>query len=269
MAGNRERKLKIEATLDAKGVKKGAKQVDSATKRMGKNVSKTSGTIKTAMQVVAAGAVIAFGKSMVTNAAVMESVEARTDKVFGASAAKINQWADDSAAAMGMSSNEVQNLANSLGDLLVPLGISRSEAAAFSMESLEVANALSEWTGGQVSVEMAAEATRKALLGEREMLKELGVKISEADVKTRVLANGQGELTGDAMAAAKAMATQEIIVEKSADALTAYAESGDTALRAQKDLASQTAELKDELSQQLAPVLNAAVSGLGDAAAGA
>ena len=268
MAG-RGRKLVIEMTADTKGVKAGTKQVESATGRMGKSVSKTSTAVKTAMTVVAAGAVVAFGKEMVTHAAVLESIEGRTKKVFGNSAAAVEQWASESASAMGMSQLGAQNLANELGDLLVPLGLTRQEAAEFSTETINAANALSEWTGGQVTVEEAASAVTKAMLGEREELKKLGIKIGEADVKGRLLANGQAELEGNALEAAKAIATQELIMEKSADALAAYAEGGNAALQAQKDLASQTAELKDSLSRTLAPALNAVVDGLGDAAAGA
>jgi chromosome segregation ATPase len=221
------------------------------------------------MSVVAAGAVVAFGKEMVQHAAVLESVESRTKQVFGNSAADIEQWASDSASAMGMSELGVQNLANELGDLLIPLGVSREEAAKFTVETLEAANALSEWTGGQVSVEEASGALTKAMLGEREELKKLGISIKESDVSTRLLANGQADLEGNALQAAKAMATQELVLEKSADALAAYAEGGNDALRAQKDLASQSAQLKDDLSRILAPALNKIVDGLGDAAAGA
>ena len=267
--GQRTRRLVIEATMNEKGVVTGAKKVETSTEKMGRSVSKAGTAVKVAMGVVAAGAVVQFGKAMANHVAVMESVERRTDQVFGSMSDDVRQWAGANAAAFGLSENGVLNLASAFGDLLIPMGFTRQETAEMTKTTLEAANALSEWTGGQVDTATAAEAVQKAMLGEREMLKTLGISILESDVKQRLLTKGQKELTGAALQQAKAIATQELIFEKSADALNAYAEGGDSALKANKELASTVAELKDELGTQLAPVIAAAVGGLGDMAAGA
>ena len=64
----------------------------------------------------------------------------------------------------------------------------------------------------------------KAYLGERDALTSLGIKISEADVQARLAANGQDELTGAALEQAKAVATQQLIFEKSTDAQKAWSD---------------------------------------------
>ena len=60
------------------------------------------------------------------------------------------------------------------------------------------------------------------MLGEREQLKSLGISITEADVKQRLLKMGMEDLTGVQLQQAKATATQQLIFEKSTDAQAAF-----------------------------------------------
>ena len=62
------------------------------------------------------------------------------------------------------------------------------------------------------------------MLGEREQLKSLGISINQAEVDARVLANQQKGLTYATEQQAKAVATQQLIYEKSEDAQTAFEE---------------------------------------------
>jgi hypothetical protein len=146
------------------------------------------------------------------------------------------------------------------------MGFTRAAAGDMSIEILNTANALSEWTGGQRSAAEVADIISKAILGEREALKGLGVSILEADVNARVAANGMVGLTGQAREQARAQATLEIITAKSADALTAYAEGGTDAERASKAAAAAIDELKvtaGELVVQAAPLVQVLADVLG------
>jgi hypothetical protein len=174
--------------------------------------------------------------------------------VFGDELANVERWASENATAMGLTSQQATGLAANFADLLIPMGFARDEAAGMATDVVGLSGALAEWSGGQRTASEVSQILAKAMLGERDGLKELGISISEADVQVRLLAKGQKELTGTALEQAKALATQELILEKSKDAQAAYAEGADTASRAQSEFNARMAEAQAEMQQKLLPV---------------
>jgi len=175
--------------------------------------------------------------------------------VFGSEIGKVKQWADANAAAMGLTSREATGLAANMGDLLIPLGFTRDEAAKMSTDIVGLSGALSEWSGGTRSASEVAEILQKSLLGERDGLKELGISISEADVSAQLLKDGTANLTGEQLAQAKATATQELIFAKSTDAQAAYQKGTAKGIRSQHELTARFNEAKESLVTALYPIL--------------
>lgn len=178
--------------------------------------------------------------------------------VFGDQLDVVQDWADSNAAAMGLTTRQATNLSATFADLLIPMGFTREAAAGMSTDVVGLSGALAEWSGGQKTASEVSEVLAKAMLGERDGLKALGISITEADVKQRLLANGTSDLTGQALEQAKAMATQELIFEKSTDAQAAYADGAGTAARRQAELSAKFRELKEDIAVGLQPALLAA-----------
>ncbi len=251
----KQREVAFKITIDDRDFDQGIRRVEGKLKQSGRSFSDFATGVQFAMSAVAGSAVLAFVGQMNELAVKAESTERRAATVFGALAREAEEWADRNNEAFGVAKNDLLEMAAATQDLLVPLGFTRQQAFDMTQTILETSNALSEWTGGSISAADAADRLRKAILGEREGLKELGVKISEADVKQRLLEKGQGDLTGAALEQAKAQATLELILERSRDALDAYTRAGDSALRKQKEL---TAQAKD-MEQALALVVKEAI----------
>lgn len=150
---------------------------------------------------------------------------------------------------------EAQRLANAAARDRVPMGFTREQAAKMSTDVVGLSGALAQWSGGQKSSAEVADILSKAMLGERDGLKALGIAISEADVQARLAANGTDKLKGAALEQAKAVATQQLIFEKSADAQAAYAKSSET-------LAGKTALLGAKWSEFTESIVAAAVPAL-------
>jgi hypothetical protein len=131
-----------------------------------------------------------------------------------------------------------------------------------SLKFLDLSGALSKWSGGTRSAAEVSEILSAAVLGEREQLKELGIAISEADVQARLAKKGQDDLKGAALAQAEAVATQELIYEKSTDAQKAWAEGGKQAAEAQHALSSAIGEAKEKLITALTPAIQTAIGWL-------
>jgi len=178
--------------------------------------------------------------------------------------------AEDEAAAAVANLTENFNLANSeatalmafTGDLLRGFQATASEAANLSEEALELAASIAAFNG--IPVKQAADAITKAMIGERESLKMLGVAIREADVNQQLLIDGTSELTGEALLLAKAEATLTIASRQSAVAVGEFANNQDTlSAKMAKTLASAK-NLGVELGTVLLPMLKDIIDKIGE-----
>jgi hypothetical protein len=208
-----------------------------------------------AMAVGAIGSVVAFSGTIIKAGAEMEAMDAKAETVFGDSLGRVTNWADTNAKAMGLTSREAINAGASIADLLKPMGFTEQAATDNSIALLELSGALSAWSGGTRTAAEVSQIFTKAMLGEREELKSLGISISEADVQARLSAKGQEKLTGASLAQAKALATQELIYEKSTDAQKAWADGSMDGVKAQNEAKSAVTRLTEVLNESLYPVL--------------
>lgn len=231
-------RAKNEASAAFKDVAGDAREAESA---LG-SVAKVAGGFVLAQGIIAAPNVLA---GLRDTAADLELQMKKANVVFGDQMGVVKEWADENAHSMGLTKREATNAAAGFADLLIPMGFARDEAAKMSTDVVGLSGALSEWSGGTKSATEVSAILAKAMLGEREGLKELGISISEADVQMRLAKNGTSEMTGAALEQAKAIATQQLIFEKSTDAQTAFAEGSDSAARRTAEFNAQLKEWKE------------------------
>lgn len=224
-----------------------ADKVEAAGRRMSR-----AGDV---MSVGVTAPLVLIGKSAAETALQFEQMSQKAETVFGSSVNTVRSWADANAAAMGLASDQAVGLAANFADLLVPMGFARDEAAQMSTDVIGLSGALSEWSGGTRSASEVAQILSSAMLGERDALKGLGIAISEADVTARLAAKGQQELTGAALEQAEALATSELIFEKSTDAQAAFAAGGNETVRAMNEAKAAMSEASAEIGRELLPIL--------------
>lgn len=239
-------------------------EVSGPAKKMDAQLGKSSERAKKfgeGLKVVALGAAalgavaIGAGVEVFKMGAQFEAMDAKAQTVFGDSLGTVKKWAETNAEAMGLTRREATGLAANMGDLLIPMGFTRDAAAAMSTQMVGLSGALSEWSGGTRTAAEVSSSLQKALLGEREELKSLGISISEADVKAQMLKDGTDKLTGAAYDQAKAQATMTLILAKSTDAQAAYEAGTAKGLRSQAQLTAKFNEAKEALVTALYPIL--------------
>ncbi len=259
MAG-RNSTISIAILGDATKFKRALDDASGRLGRFGSSVGTVAGNVAKGfgvMSAAAGGLAVVGGKHLFDLGTELTSLDQKIGTVFsGESLRTVESWADDVAARMGLTSTQAQGLAANAGDLLKPMGFTADQAAAMSTEIIGLSGALSEWSGGQRSVEETAEILQKALLGERESLKSLGISINQAEVDTRALEVAQLDGRDAINAQDKALATQQLILEKSTDAQAAYANGGNKLIAAQNQLKARFGELKETLARRLLPVFN-------------
>lgn len=172
---------------------------------------------------------------------------------MGDASEKAAKQFSDSFDLAGATSKEM--LANT-GNLLQGMGATKEESLDLSLKVNTLASDLASFTNNEGGAKVASEALTKALLGEKEQMKTLGIAILDSDVKARVAKNGQDNLTGTALKLAKAQATLQLITEQSKNAIGDYARTQDSASNSQKRAAESTKELQIALGS----VMNGALT---------
>lgn len=201
------------------------------------------------------GAALVVVKDAITLSRTITDLDTKAKTVFGGQLGVVNRWANNNKRAFGLSRRETVGLAANFADLLKPMGFTTQEAAKMSTNVVGLSGALAKWSGNKYNAAEVSEILSKAMLGERDQLKSLGISISEADVQARLAAKGQEKLTGAALQQAKAIATQELIMEKSTDAQRAWANGGRRAAVAQNGMKSSIMEVRESLAVALAPAI--------------
>ena len=230
----------------------------SVTGSIGKTVA-SIGKVTAGLAAAGIGVAAVWGPKILEQGAALEVIGKKAETIFGGSNNTMVRWAEENAAALGVTSTQLLGLAANTADLLKPMGFASDEAARMAAQTNELAGTLSAWTGGTIAAEEASMILTKAYLGERDALTSLGIKISEADVQARLAAKGQKDLTGEALQMAKAVATQELIFESTADAQKAWNDGTLDSVKAMNRSKASTAELKESLVRNLYPVVQAAV----------
>ncbi len=234
-------------------------EMATTTKSVGGFTSFLKGSLPAIAAFFAVDRIAGFVKGLISGASQMDAVQNRFETVFGESTALVEAFAEESAINLGLTVKEYEKVAAATGDLLVPMGFARRDAALLSKDVIDLSAALAIWEGGTRSTEEITQILNKALLGEREQLKALGVSLSEDDVKQRLRLKGQEKLTGEALKQAKALATLEIITENSADATTAFAERSESAAQVSGRVTAKLRDQYDRFVELIQPALSLAL----------
>ena len=251
-----------QARAEVNKLKKDIADTDSTAQKFGTGVKGVGSTMGMAMKAGAAvggAALVAYGMQAFQTGRQLETMGAKSSAVFDESLPKMQAWAEGVAGAMGMTEERLLGAAAGFADLLIPMGFTAEQASGMTQDVIELSGALSAWSAGKYNATEVSQILAKAMLGEREQLKELGISITEADVQARLAAKGQAGLTGATLAQAKAIATQELIMEKSLDAQQAWNDGTFDGIKAQNEAAAAIQETKDNLSDLLYDAIKPAI----------
>lgn len=150
-----------------------------------------------------------------------------------------------------LASSTAQVLLSDTGDLLVGLGLTREKALELSKQVVSLSADVASFKNVQGGTERASIALTKALLGEREMLKEtFKTAVLEEEVKKRaaIIRFKDRKLTEQQ---SKALATLAIVTERNKDAIGDFARTQ----TGYANLARISAEKSKQLSETFGKIL--------------
>lgn len=120
----------------------------------------------------------------------------KTAVVFrGPGAKSVLDWSKGSAKAMGVSRAEALEAAGTFGNMLVPMGFARTQAADMSKNMIQLGSDMASFNNA--SPEETLDAIRSGLAGETEPLRRFGVFLSEGRIKAQAMSMGLVKATKD------------------------------------------------------------------------
>lgn len=251
--------IHVEVTGDAKGLSKAFGDVESAGGKLGSSLAKVGKAVAVAGVALAGGFTVAAVKSVKAASDLSEQIN-KTSVVFGKSGKEVAAWSGGLARDFGLSSRAALEAAGNFGNMLVPMGFTRTEAAGMSKTMVELAGDMASFNN--VPVADALEKIRAGLAGEAEPLRTMGVFLSDARLKAEAMAQGLYSGKGALDASAKAAATYSLILKDSKDAQGDFARTSDSLANAQRSMSASWENISASLGSKLLPAVAGAAAGI-------
>ena len=217
------------------------------------------GSIGKTMAVVGL-AVTAVSVGLIKMASDAEETASKFAVVFQDVSEQAAESARNLAENFGLSSTAAKQLLGDTGDLLTGFGFTGQAALDLSTQVNELAVDLASFTNYSGGAEGASRALTKALLGERESVKSLGISIMEVDVQAKILELTQKGLTFETERQAKAIATLTIAQEQSKNAIGDFARTSESFANQMRILKARVSDLGTALGEKLLPMATAMIN---------
>ena len=238
--------LVYKITGDSSGLKGELSKADKAMGNSAKAASKFGTVLKAS---IAGAAVIAAGRKLVgffSDAVKAASDAEETAQKFGVVyrdiAATANKAASDIAMSFGVAKTESKKLLGDTGDLLTGFGFTQKAALDLSDQVVRLGLDLSSFAN--VDQDFAVEGLRKALLGETEQAKSLGIVVNQTTKEFRAAVKQKQIDEGVTLQQAKAMTILEIATKQSKNAIGDFARSASSYANQQKIINARIKDFK-------------------------
>lgn len=203
--------------------------------------------------VAGAGQVINLLGDSVDAAATLAAETSTTAIRFGQSADEMVAWAEASANAMGLSTQEALEAANGFAVFGEVMGLNERELDNWARSMVEGATELAALNNVPVSETVATMTS--AFRGNTEVLDNLGVVANEATLKMQYMALTGEEVTGTLTPQQKTMAINSLLMEEMGDAAGAWAADAEGLIGQQQIVGAQWADLQAQIGEELLPIM--------------
>jgi hypothetical protein len=260
----------IQLQADVSQLKAGLLQATNAIKGVDDNVKKASTgmsnfmtkikQVGATMGVAFAGQQITqFSKQIVMAASDMNETMTKTSVIFGDGFEKINQFAEASANAMGMSKKSALDASATFALFGKSAGLAGEDLGAFSGDLVTLAADFASFYN--TSPEEAITSIGAALRGESEPIRKYNVLINDASLKQEALRMGLIKTTTGALSPqTRVLAAQALILKQSTDAQGDFARTADGAANTMRILSANMENAKAKLGEGLLPAFQAVLA---------
>jgi hypothetical protein len=247
-----------------------AKKLDRAldkTTSESDRLKKSLGGIATAAKAAAAAGAVALGGLAV---GAKKSIDAAVDLgeqlnkakvVFRGAEQTVIEFSQTTASSLGISQRAALEAAGTFGNMLVPMGFARGEAAKMSVAMVQLAADMASFNNA--SPEETLQAIRSGLAGETEPLRRFGVFLNQARIEAEALRLGLIKKGEALTAAGKAAATYSLIMKDTKDAQGDFGRTSESLANQQRILKARLEDAAAAIGAKLIPAASAALGAFG------
>ena len=255
------RTLTVNFVGRTKNLDKSFKRVAKGSQLMSDKLMKATrmaGIGFTALGGVAVGAAMAL-KPMIDKAADVEESLSKNNVVFGDSAKAVEQFAQRSLQAFGVTRREALEATGVIGTLGSAMGMAEADSAKMATTLVGLAGDMSSFNNA--SVEETLTAIQAGLRGENEPLRRFGVLLDAVTLKNKALEKGIIKNTKEALTPqTKALAAYAVILEQTQIQMGDFERTSDSATNQQKLFAGAVDDLQVAIGEMLLPTFTAAAA---------
>jgi len=223
-------------------------------------------TASTALVGAAVGGVVtavgAMAYKAVQAASDLNEAISKSNVVFGAISVEVQAFSRTAARSLGISETAALQAASTFAVFGKAAGLAGKDLSTFSTEFVTLAADLASFNN--TSVDQAINALGAALRGESEPLRQYGVLLNDATLKSAAMELGIYNGTGALSQQAKVLAAQKVIYEQTNDAQGDFARTSDGLANQQRILAASIENVKTNIGQALLPVVQNLVTWFND-----
>jgi hypothetical protein len=245
--------IKIRIDTDAKKATADMKGLNKATS----DTTKGFGSMKSVGDALVKIGLAKLFADLTVNLVKLASNAEETANKFGVVFSSISKNADTAAknlsSSFGLSTQAAEALLSNTGDLLTGFGFTQEAALDLSEQVNVLAADLASFTNFQGGTQGASEALTKALLGETESAKSLGIVIRQNTKEFREEVKAIQAATGATEQQARSQAIFNQIVSQSQNAIGDFARSQDSFANQSRILDAAIEDLGTELGEVLLP----------------
>lgn len=254
-------KMENEFTSMSNKIKTSLKGVETSLKSVGQTMSNVGNGIRNAGMVMSAtisAPLMLLGKNMLSLGSDAQEMQNKFDVVFKTTANEVESWSNKLSKAIGRSNLEIKTAISNSADLMIGMGMSEDQAFDLSSQFIELAYDLASFNN--VNDSTAIEAMTKAMMGETEMAKQLGVNLSIATMENNEYVKSLGKSWNKLTQSEKAQAYLNEAMKQSTNAIGDAERSSDSYANQLKRVKGQLEDLGAEMGQILIPIATKVVS---------
>lgn len=249
-------KAEDEATKKAKEL---VKQMQESGEKIATVGDKISG-VGNKMTVGITAPVIAAGTAIYKYSSDLTEAENKTEATFGFMSDTIKEWAQTSLDSFGMAKSTAYDAVSLYGDMATSMGLSKSAAADMSMKLVELSADLSSFKN--ISLEQSQNALKGIFTGETESLKNLGIVMTETQLKSYAMSQGIEKNYADLTQAEKVQLRYKYVLESSSNAIGDYSRTSGEAAGQVRKLPEALKELASSFSDNVEPAITPIITSL-------
>lgn len=240
------------------GLYKGLNQASARIQKFATRMKAVGASITTSFTLPFA----AIGAASVKMASDFEETDAKFKTVFSSISLEAEKTAQTFKESFGLSSVASKKLLSDTGDLLVGFGFQEDAALSLSEQVNRLAVDLASFANFEGGAEGASKALTKALVGETESAKALGIVIRQGTKEYKDRVSQIQENQNVSLLQAKALANLEIATDQSSKAIGDFARTSGSFANQTRIVIGRIQDLAVELGQILLPIAASMVNGI-------